>query len=117
MLDAADEASCRPDFTLLVYPAYLTVQKEGGPVSPELALTTNTPPCFLVQAQDDPVRVEGSLYYYLALTKLKVPAEIHLYPTGGHGYGLRPTQEAVTTWPQRAETWLRGLGVLTRESP
>jgi acetyl esterase/lipase len=110
--DAADQVSCRPDFVMLVYPAYLTVQKEGDKIAPELKITPNTPPSFLVQTEDDGVRVESSVFYYLALKNAKVPVEMHLYPSGGHGYGLRPSKEAVTTWPQRAEQWLRGLGAL-----
>ena len=70
---------------------------------------------FLVQTQDDSVRVETSLFYTLALKRAKVSAELHLYPSGGHGYGLRPTPQAVTTWPARAEQWLRGLRVLERK--
>jgi hypothetical protein len=56
--------------------------------------------------------VECSLFYYLALKNAKVPAEMHLYPDGGHGYGLRPSTHTVSTWPQRAEEWLRARGLL-----
>ncbi len=111
--DGIDKTSCRPDFAILVYPAYLTVKEQGDKISPELTITTNTPPSFLVQTQDDGVRVESSLFYYLALKNAKVPAELHLYPKGGHGYGLRPTELPVTRWPQRAEEWLRSQGWLT----
>jgi acetyl esterase/lipase len=96
-VDAADQEGCRPDFTLLIYPAYLTVQKEGDKIAPELPITGNTPPTFLAQAEDDGVRVETSLFYYQALKNAKVPAELHLYPSGGHGYGLRPSKHLVTT--------------------
>src|SRR3954447_12370450 len=113
-IDAADDASCRPDFTLLIYPAYLTVREENDKISPELKIDANTPPTFLVQTEDDGVRVENSIFYYAALRKAKVPAEMHVYPVGGHGYGLRRTDKAVTTWPARAEEWLRSLAVLKR---
>lgn len=113
-IDEADALSCRPDFTLLIYPAYLTVEKEGDRVAPELTITGQTPPVFLVQTEDDSVRVETSLFYYAALRKANVPAEMHIYPSGGHGYGLRPTGKAVTTWPRRAEEWLRSQGLLAR---
>jgi acetyl esterase/lipase len=113
--DDADEASCRPDFAILIYPAYLTV-KEGPELAPELTVTSNTPPTFLVQAEDDPVHVENSLFYYLALKKAKVPAEMHLFAEGGHGYGLRESGKAVTSWPKLAEEWMRGLGVLQKRS-
>ena len=108
-VDAADSAGLRPDFTLLIYPAYLTVEEEGDKIAPELTITPQTPPTFLVQAEDDSVRVETSLFYYEALHKAHVPAELHVYPTGGHGYGLRPSAHATSSWPQRAETWLRPL--------
>lgn len=113
-VDAADQVSCRPDFAVLIYPAYLTVAAEGDKLAPELTVSSNTPPTFLVQTQDDPIRVECSLFYYLALKKAGVPVEMHLYPSGGHGYGLRPSSYTVSTWPQRAEQWLRALGVLDR---
>ena len=113
-VDDADKASCRPDFMLLIYTAYLTLAKEGDRVPAEFNVSSNSPPTFLAQTQDDSVRVESSVGYYLALKNAKVPVEMHLYPTGGHGYGLRPSKHAVTTWPQRAEEWLRGLGVLEK---
>ena len=113
-VDAADQVSCRPDFVMLVYPAYLTVKEQGDKVAPELKITSDTPPTFLIQAEDDVVRVETSLFYYLALKQANVPAEMHLYPKGGHGYGLRPTADLVTRWPKRAEQWLRASGLLAR---
>ena len=112
-VDDADEFSCRPDFTVLIYPAYLTVKEEGDKLAPELPVTTNTPPAFLVQTEDDAIRVENSLFYYLALKNVKVPAEMHLFAAGGHGYGLRSSDKAVTAWPKRAEEWLRASGFLT----
>jgi acetyl esterase/lipase len=112
-VDDADKVSCRPDFTLLIYPAYLTSKSDHGPVlAPELNVTANTPPSFLIQAEDDSVGVENSLVYYAALRAARVPAEAHLFPIGGHGYGLRPTPKPITGWPRLAEPWLRSLGVL-----
>ncbi len=114
-IDDADQQSCKPDFTLLVYPAYLTVEKEGDRVASELNITPQTSPTLLIQTGDDPVRVESSLYYYMALKKAKVPAEMDIFATGGHGYGLRHTADAVTDWPQRATRWMQGLGVLEKK--
>jgi acetyl esterase/lipase len=108
-VDEADKVSCRPDFTVLIYPAYLQVK---GVLAPELKVTSDTPRTFLVQAEDDGVGVENSLVYFEALKLVKVPAEMHLYPVGGHGYGLRRTEKMVTTWPSRAEEWFRSTGVL-----
>jgi acetyl esterase/lipase len=111
-VDAADALSCRPDFAVLVYPAYLTLKEQRDQVSPELTITSNTPPTFLVQTEDDPVHVEGSLYYYLALKNAKVPAELHVFAKGGHGYGLRPSGDSVSHWPQLVEQWLRSCELL-----
>jgi dipeptidyl aminopeptidase/acylaminoacyl peptidase len=65
-------------------------------------------------AADDPVRVENVLGYSLALKQSEVPFELHVYPTGGHGYGLRRTKEAVTHWPELAADWMEGRGWLER---
>jgi acetyl esterase/lipase len=111
-VDAADKTSCRPDFTVLIYPAYLTVKEQGDRIAAEFNLTSNTPPTFLAMAEDDPVRVETALYYAAGLKKANVPFELHIYPTGGHGYGLRPAKDLVTTWPQRAAEWMRSRGLL-----
>ena len=114
-LDDADKASCRPDFTILIYPAYLTLKDEGDKLAPEIKVTASTPPTFLAMAQDDPIRVETALFYALALKNAKVPCELHVYPTGGHGYGLRPSEHAVTTWPARAAEWMEKRGLLKKE--
>ena len=111
-VDEADALSCRPDFTLLIYPAYLTVKEDGDKIAPELKIDAQTPPSFIAMSQDDPIRVETALFYSLALKNAKVPVELHVYPTGGHGYGLRPSEHAVTTWPQRAAEWMKVRGVL-----
>lgn len=109
-VDAADTVSCRPDFTILIYPAYLTDKDNGDKVRPELPITTNTPPTFISISQDDPVRVETALGYAAALQQSKVPLELHIYPTGGHGYGLRHTDNPVTWWPDRLAEWLKISG-------
>jgi acetyl esterase/lipase len=116
-VDDADRVSCRPDFSMPIYPAYLALKDQDNKLAPELNVTTNTPPTFLIQAEDDGVRVENSLFYYLALKNAKVPVEMHLYPNGGHGYGLRPSDKLISGWPKRAEEWLRGLGLLQRKNP
>ena len=115
LVDDADSASCRPDFAIIIYPGYLTVKEDGDKIAPDLKITTNTPPSFVAMAQDDPVRVENAIFYALALKNAKVPVELHVYPSGGHGYGLRPSEHLVTTWPQRAADWMRNGGWLRRE--
>src|SRR5260221_8115576 len=101
-VDEPDNLSCRPDFTLLIYPGGLTMKADGDKIPSEGQATTNTPPTFIAMAEDDPVRLENALFYALALKQAKVPVELHVYPTGGRGYGLRRTKDLVTTWPNRA---------------
>jgi acetyl esterase/lipase len=111
VVDESDKVSCRPNFAMLIYPAYL-IRRVGPDLAPELTVTTNTPPTFLVQTEDDQIHVENALFYYLALKKANVPAELHLFAKGGHAYGLRKSDKAVMSWPQRAGEWMRELGVL-----
>ncbi len=111
--DAIDEISSRPDFAVLIYPAYLAVGDKLDKLAPEVFLKPNGPPAFIVQTEDDPVHVESSLVYYRALKDAKVKAELHLFSVGGHGYGMRPDpSKPVTDWPKLAEAWLRGQGIL-----
>ncbi len=110
-VDEADDQNCRPNFAVLVYPGYLTPDNDGTVVSPELKVTSETPQTFLVMTVDDGVRVENVLTYAGALKKAKVPFELHVYPTGGHGYGLRKTGEVVTSWPERLEEWFKARGL------
>jgi acetyl esterase/lipase len=114
-VDAADQTSCRPDFVVLVYPGGLALEDKSFALNPELNVSaTSTPPTFLAMAEDDPVHVQHALTYYLALQQAKVPVEMHLYPSGGHGYGLRRTAATVTTWPDRVEDWMKAAGWLKR---
>ncbi len=113
LIDDADGTSCRPDFCVLIYPGDLTVKEQNDAISPEFPVSaTNTPPTFIAMTQDDFGRVETALFYYLALKNAKVPAEMHLYPDGGHGYGLRRTERTVTTWPDRMADWMKASGWL-----
>lgn len=114
-VDDADQVSCRPDFSMPIYPAYLVLKNQNHQLAPELKVSANTPPTFLIQTANDFVGVENSLFYYLALKNAGVPVELHLYAAGGHGYGLRPSDKIVSDWPKRAEEWMRGLGLLDRK--
>ena len=115
-IDEVDQLSCRPDFTVLVYPAYLT--GEGAAASkelaPEIRVTAETPPAFFAHAGDDRISPENSIAMYLALKRAGVPAELHVYSSGGHGFGLRPSEQQCSTWPQSCERWLRSRGLLNR---
>jgi acetyl esterase/lipase len=103
----------RPNFAVIVYPGYLA-DPEKNPVGlvPGMEPNAKTPPTFLVQAEDDPVHEENALFYYQALKLVKVPAELHLFAEGGHGYGLRPTDLPVTHWPAYVEIWLHSIHML-----
>lgn len=107
-IDAADKQSCRPDFAVLVYPAYLDDSK--GQVSPDLNLNVNIPPTLIVHSEDDKKYVPGSKLYYAALKQKSEPHEFMLYPSGGHGYGLR-CEKAARAWPDAALTWFRKIGI------
>jgi acetyl esterase/lipase len=111
-IDASDKLSCRPDFAVIVYPGYLALAEQNFAPNADIHPTAQTPPTFLVQAEDDTVHVENSIVYFLALKNAKVPAELHIYSQGGHGYGLRRTELPVTTWPQTVEIWLHTIHVL-----
>lgn len=109
-VDAADRISCRPDFCVLVYPAYLS--SDTFRIAPELNVNASVPPTLIIQAEDDKAHIDSSLFYYYALKEAGVAAAMHLYPAGGHGYGLRDTQCAVNEWPYRVEDWLNNLGII-----
>jgi acetyl esterase/lipase len=111
-IDAADKLSCRPDFSVAVYPGALALADQNFAPTPAIRPTPNTPPTFLVQAEDDPVHVENAVVYFMQLKNAKVPAELHVFAQGGHGYGLRRTGLPVANWPQLVETWLHTIGVL-----
>ena len=114
--DAADDVSCRPNFTVLVYPAYLAQEKQPDHLVPECPVDAETPPAFVVMTQDDPVKVECATVYAAALRAAKVPSELHLFPKGGHGYGLRRTDLPVTGWTDLAGAWLKAGGFLRPRS-
>lgn len=106
-IDKIDEQSARPDFALLIYPAYLNIDGKGTELTEETQVDASTPPTFLIHTSDDRVSSTGSAAYYFGLKQNNVPAELHIFPQGGHGYGLRPTEQRVTQWPTLATGWLQ----------
>jgi acetyl esterase/lipase len=126
-IDAADQLSCRPNFAMLIYPAYIPQPTNLNQPRPAFHVTANTPPSFLVQAENDPIHVENSIDYFLLLKHAGVPAQLHIFARGGHGYGLRPIHKSIsvtettppsreplpiTHWPSLAAAWMHSLGVL-----
>jgi acetyl esterase/lipase len=113
VVDAADKESCRPDFAVALYPGQLWIDEEKFQLNPDIHVTSQTPPTFLLQAEDDHVdNVNQSLVYYIALKNAGVPVEMHLYAQGGHAFGLRRTKLPATGWPQLVETWLGTIGMI-----
>jgi acetyl esterase/lipase len=135
-VDAADKESCRPDFAVAIYPGHLSrsaaewdAKQSAGKVvlhypptadkrlalNPYVPVTPETPPTFLLQAEDDHVdNVNDSLAYYIGLKNAGVPVEMHLYAHGGHAFGLRRTKLPITAWPQLVETWLQTIGMTSQ---
>lgn len=117
-VDKADEASCRPDFAVAIYPGHMSVnyKEDLSKLNPTIRVTGKTPPTFLLHAQDDPVNpVEFSLLYHAALKKENVAVEMHLFSHGGHAFGLRPTKLPITRWPALVETWLGTIGMIPQK--
>jgi len=108
-LDEIDQLSCRPNFAMLIYPYLLA---KDGKLADNLPVGSDTPRTILVHAQDDWVKAESSILYYLALKQANVSSELHVFPSGGHGYGLRPSEHAVSGWPKLCEVWLQKTGVI-----
>lgn len=113
-IDPADEMSSRPDFALLIYTGGF-VERGQAQLNHEVRVPANPPPMFLVHAFDDNVPVQNALLLAAELRAAGGSAELHVYDAGGHGYGLRHVPELpVTTWPARAEDWMRRRGLLQR---
>ncbi len=114
-MDDANSQSCRPDFAVLVYPAYL--RKENG-LAPELPVTSNVPPTLLVHNEDDKGFVPGTKIYHAALNQAKVPNSFLLYQTGGQRYGLRAKPEqGVYVWPRDCTAWLAKMNLCAPPVP
>ncbi|MCH5372942.1 MAG: alpha/beta hydrolase [Planctomycetes bacterium] len=111
-VDDADRLSCRPDFLVPIYPAYLGDEENPGRLSPLVQVTKDTPPTFMAITYDDKDRAIYAALLLIELKRASVPAELHIYSKGGHGYGLRPSDNPVCHWPERCEDWLRVSGLL-----
>ncbi len=114
-VDEIDKVSCRPDFAVLVYPAYL-LGKDRRELAPDIRVTKDSPQMFLVHAANDPISADNSIIMDLFLRKAGVSAELHVYASGGHGFGLRPSAEPCSTWPQRCADWMRSRRLLKTAS-
>ncbi|MGB0371544.1 MAG: alpha/beta hydrolase [Opitutales bacterium] len=104
-VDAFDNFSARPDFTILIYPAYFDLGEQGG-LSPEINLRSSVPPMFMAVSSDDR-HANSSLVMGAALSRAKLGYELHVFPTGGHGYGMRNGRHAAEAWPILCHDWLK----------
>jgi acetyl esterase/lipase len=112
-VDAADDLSCRPDFAMPIYPAYLLDEKNTEKLAPHIQITKDCPLFFFAHTGDDHILAEGSIQIFLELEKIGVEGnELHVYPFGGHGYGMRKTSHPVSKWPDRAADWMRALKLI-----
>lgn len=112
----ASTIDARPNFQMVIYPGWLT--GKGGKADAPVQPTAQTPPSFIVQAENDyTAHVENALVYFQALKDAKVPAELHLFTLGGHGFGLRPTELPISHWPALAEAWLHTIHILGPPGP
>lgn len=117
-VDEIDKVSCRPDFAVAVYSGYLIAQHPAGAetnkniLAPYIRIPQETPPIFLTHASDDPVAgAENSVVMYGALKRAGVPAELHVYAQGGHGFGARKSSLPVSSWTDRCVAWVQSLGL------
>jgi acetyl esterase/lipase len=110
--DVDTRISARPVFAILGYPAYLSAGPNGMELDPHLLPNSRTPPTFMVQAENDRTYIDSSLVYFRALKDAGVPAELHLYATGGHGFGVKPVGFPEEHWTHTANDWLRRIGML-----
>jgi acetyl esterase/lipase len=112
-VDQVDELSCRPDFALLLYPAYLISESNSMSLDPSIKINKDSPPMFFAHAGDDHIPAEGSVLTFLSLEKAGVVgSELHVFPFGGHGFGLRSNKHPVTDWHVRAQDWFLSLGLI-----
>lgn len=110
-LDKVDEKSSRPDFAVLIYPGGL-LDKEQTKLLSHVTVNKNSPPMFFAHASDDKVSPLNSVLTYAELKKNNVPAELHIYALGGHGFGLRPSNFAASSWHKACEKWLLNMNFL-----
>lgn len=111
-MDEVDKVSCRPDFIVLIYPGGLLDKTKKDQLSAEIRVTKETPPCFLAVAYNDAGPFASSMGLLQALKEAKVPAEMHVFATGGHGFGMKPSDKPYAAWPKRCAEWLQSEGWL-----
>jgi acetyl esterase/lipase len=113
-IDDFDKSSCRLDFAICCYSGYLKV-KDKDEIPPGIHLAAKTPPVFLVHSSDDRISdPENSVVMYLALKRAGIPAELHVYSTGDHDFGVRHNEKLPSSWTGLCERWLQSHQLLQR---
>ena len=112
-MDDADDLSCRPDFMIPIYAAYLADARNKNKLNPLIRITKKTPPTFLAVSWDDKTRGTDAARMFIALKEAGVRAEVHVYSHGGHGYGLRKSKSPAAVWYEPCGRWLKTMGFLT----
>ena len=110
-IDPVDAVSCKPDFAIAIYPGGLVTKDGTNQLLPDVHVPKDACQMFFAQAETDRVNSENSIQTFLALKRAGVPAEMHIYAAGVHGFGLKPTTNPHGTWPKRCEEWLAGQGL------
>jgi len=111
-VDANTHISATADFAIIVYPAYLAIPPDNQQLNPVYAPNQFTPATFLIQAENDRSYGRNALVYYGALLDAHIPADLHYYATGGHGFGMHPPNAPEENWPRLATAWLRSINIL-----
>lgn len=109
---ALDVDDATPNFAIPVYPAYLVSKEEPTKLLPGFEVSEKSPPMCFVHANDDPWPASGSALLYLEYKKRGIPAELHIYAKGGHGFGMRKSGGPVNDWPDRAAEWMKSMGYI-----
>jgi acetyl esterase/lipase len=108
-VDQIDAVSCKPDFTVLLYPAYMNKGKE---LSKDFSVSNKISPTLIVSAKDDKGFFSGSPVYANALKEAGASIRVHFFEKGGHGFSLRPKQHPLSTWPDLCVQWLRDKDII-----
>lgn len=111
-VDDADKASCRPDFSVLIYPGGVLDREDKTRLSAQMRITKDTPPAFLAVSSDDKGSAAGTIRLFQGLRDAGVSAELHVFADGGHGWGMRKSDHTFGGWTVRCEEWMRSRGLL-----
>ena len=111
-VDQIDRVSCRPDFTVLLYPAYMNKNRKSSELAQEFAVSRDLGSTLIIVAKDDP-HFKGSVVYSEALKDAGASVRVQFFNKGGHGFGLRPNNQPLSAWPDLCLEWLTDVDILS----